>query len=43
MLANLAPVVMRDVQIDSLAGGSGWSASAVLLYMTQLQGIVLAG
>ena len=43
MLANLTPVAMRDVQIDNLARESGSSAAAVMLYMTQLQGIVLAG
>jgi hypothetical protein len=44
-IANLTPVVLRDAEIESLAAGSslgGWRAQAVMLYMTQLQGVVLA-
>ena len=46
VLANLLPTVVRDAQVDCLAPGStlgSFQAPAILLYMTQLQGIVLAG
>jgi hypothetical protein len=46
VLANLLPTVMRDAQIDYLAPGGSLGtlqAPAVMLYMTDLQGIVLAG
>jgi hypothetical protein len=46
MLANLAPTVMRDAEVECLAPGSAlgsFGAPAVMLYMTQLQGVVLAG
>jgi hypothetical protein len=46
MLANLAPTVMRDAEIECLAPGSAlgsFQAPAVMLYMTELQGVVLAG
>src|SRR4051794_26572696 len=46
VLANPLPVVVRDAQIDCLASGAtlaSLQAPAVMLYMTELQGIVLAG
>ncbi|HEY7632449.1 MAG TPA: hypothetical protein VH817_17220 [Thermoleophilaceae bacterium] len=44
-LANLAPIVLRDAEVECLAPGStlgSWQAPAILLYMTQVQGIMLA-
>ena len=45
-LANLGRLWMRDVEVECLAAGATlgtWQPPAVLLFASQLQGIVLAG
>jgi hypothetical protein len=43
VVANLGRIVMRDAEIACLApGGDAWAVPSVLLFMRQVQGIVLA-
>ena len=45
-LANLGRLMLRDVEVDCLAPGSTlgtWRPPSALLFMSRLQGIVLAG
>jgi hypothetical protein len=44
VIANVTPMALRDAQVDCLAPGSAlgsWQVPAIVLYGTQMQGVVL--
>ena len=44
VIANVTPMALREAQVDCLAPGSSlgsWQVPAIVLYGTQMQGVVL--